>query len=137
MKNYFPIPDDCFELVLAYDGRYDKRRLKRDLLESLFIIDIRLVVSPDNIPEDDLEYLGEPSLLEKNLYYKFIETQTSWHQQICYHKKTRCCTDHGGYGVLSNFRYDDEVIVPKFSTSHHTHYDCCGCGSCIIDDDVE
>lgn len=129
MKNYFPIPDDCFELVLAYDGRYDKRRL----LPSLLIIDIRLVTSPDNIPEESLEYLGEPSLLEKNLYYKFIETQTMWHQQKCYHKKQAGNTDCG-VSALTNYLYDNEVF-PKFSMWRYTHYGCWG--SCIIDDDDE
>jgi hypothetical protein len=38
MKNYFPIPDEMYELVLEYDGRYDQARL----LPSLRIIDFRL-----------------------------------------------------------------------------------------------
>ena len=38
MKNQLPIPDDLYEVVLSYDGRYDKSRL----MPSLRIIDIRL-----------------------------------------------------------------------------------------------
>jgi len=69
MKNYLPIPDDCFEMVLAYDGRYDKSRL----MPSLRIIDIRLVVTPDEYPD------------EKGKYYDFIENQEHCFQQQNYH----------------------------------------------------
>jgi len=107
--NFLPIPDDCFEMVLAYDGRYDKNRL----IPSLRIIDIRLVVKPDNITEEMLFYLGEPSPKEKNEYYKFIETQTMWAQQRCYHKKQLCNTDTGTSTLLNDL-YAEETKKPKF-----------------------
>ena len=47
MKNYLSLPDDIFETILEFDGRYDKSRL----LPSLQIIDFRLTV--DNVVEKD------------------------------------------------------------------------------------
>lgn len=75
MKNLFAIPDECFEMVLAYDGRYDKSRL----MPSLRIIDIRLVTQPEW--DSNAEFTTP---VQKALFYEFIQNQVSCFQQQCY-----------------------------------------------------
>jgi len=103
MKNILAIPDDCFEIVLAYDGRYDKSRL----MPSFRIIDIRLVTNPDCV-------FGQvTTVIHKARYYEFIQDQVSCFQQQCF---------VGPNGQVSNREYTQELfkMSKKFKLDEKT-----------------
>jgi len=79
MKNYLPIPDDCYEMVLAYDGRYDKSRL----MPYFRIFYIRFVNHPKW--DSNAEYTTP---LQKVLFYAFIQDQEECFQQQCYESQS-------------------------------------------------
>jgi hypothetical protein len=107
MKNILAIPDDCFELVLAYDGRYDKSRL----MPSLRIIDIRLVTNPEW--DSNAEFTTP---LQKKVFYDFIQNQERCFEQQIYESHSNISTR------LLNREYKQELgrMADKFKLDKKT-----------------
>jgi hypothetical protein len=87
MKNYLPIPNDIFEIVLEFDGRYDKSRL----LPSLQIIDCRI---------DKMSFLdkwkGRMDQETFEYYYNKIQ-KIYWNQEHCWQQRTTFCLQTTSY----------------------------------------
>ena len=111
MKNQFPIPDDLYEVVLSYDGRYDKYRL----MPSLRIIDIRLYKYDRLMSFKCYE-------LYKAEIEKFAERQTRcWEQDTIFEKSPDYKREHYLNAIKYTKRCDELTgcIVGKTPIKKH------------------
>lgn len=95
MKNYLSLPDDIFETILEFDGRYDKSRL----MPSLKIIDFRISV---NDVEDDVLHNIYENLKNKQerCYEQARYIRSSFYRSECQkmaNKYTKECDELTGY----------------------------------------